>query len=558
MVRSFGWLMALALGWPVVGFAYDSYTYTSGNDNYHLTQTSLSDDGSVIIGIGGTSVVASDEVVVFSVDDDNPVWNWDDNGDDRIFDVDVSGDGSTAVACGSSVWLLDIEQQELLWTYGEDDIYVWDTCDISEDGQTIVAGNRQSSIGSWDRSSSDYVRWWTLTDGGFVDVVDMTEDGKTAIVSNGYSYALIDLSSDEFVWEKETSVSITTVGLNANATRGYAIVDDGETGTDVSILRGINMTTGRLTWKKRFRSTNTPRVQMSSNGKRVMLTTNKKYYGLGSTGKQEWTFVPSGQETSMQMSANGDFVVVAEGLYYVYFFDWDYPRGKHRAFQIDRPTFPGSVGVSADGSTVAYKDEDFVVQQVVPGILVDNLDTIPVYSSGSSMDVRYYVSNPGKKANLKIRTSLSLPQVSILSDLGAEVDGDPKGAKSKLLEYANATLPGYEVIDTRSVAMVAHDSKTITPTLTVPEMVLPDWVGDFLELIGLDDVFASLMGDYSDPMKDLMNDKINDALTSGAEDAVSAGQATYALLGLGQVELYDETTNEVYSTDSFFFMYLVL
>ncbi|MBI4407261.1 MAG: hypothetical protein HY565_02060, partial [Candidatus Kerfeldbacteria bacterium] len=318
-------LLAVVLCWPATGLAYESYTYTHDNDNYHLTKTSVSDDGEVMIAVGGTSIVASDEVVVFSVDDDNPVWNWDDIGDDRIFDVDLSGDGTTAVACGSAVWLLDIENQTLLWTYGEDDIYVWDTCDISEDGQTIMAGNRQSSIASWDRSTSDYVRWWTLTDGGFVDVVDMTEDGEQAITSNGYSYALIDVTQDDFVWEKETTVEVTDVGINANGHKGYAVVDDGELGTDVSILRGVNMTTGQLTWKKRFESTNTPRVQMSSNGKRIMLTTNDKYYGLGRTGKQDWTYVPSGQETSMQMSANGDFVVVAEGLYYVYFFDWDYP-----------------------------------------------------------------------------------------------------------------------------------------------------------------------------------------------------------------------------------------
>lgn len=554
------WLLGMALVWPASSFAYESYTYTHSDDNYHLTRTSISDDGEVIIAIGGSSIVASDEVVVFGLDNSEPVWTWSDAGDDRIFDVDLSGDGTTAVACGSAVWLLDIQNQELVWTYGEDDIYVWDTCDISEDGATIAAGNRQSSIAVWDKATSDFRTWWTLTDGGFVDVVDMTEDGSMAIVSNGYSYALIDLASadDEFVWEKETAVSITTVGFDANAKRGYAVVDDGQTGTDVSILRGINMKTGKLTWKKRFASTNTPRVQISDNGQQIMLTTNDKYYGLNKTGKIDWTFVPSGQETSMQMSANGKFVVVAEGLYYVYFFDWDYPRGKHRPFQIDQPTFPGSVAVSADGSTVAYKDDDFVVQRLTPGILFDNLDTIPVYTAGDAMDVRYFVTNPGKAANLKIRTSFSLPQVAILSDLGAEVDGDPKGAKNKLLEYANATLPGYEVVETRSVTVAAHDSKTITTTLTVPEMVLPDWVGDFLELIGLDDVFASLMGDYEDPMKDLMNNKINDALTSGAESAVAAEEASYALLGLGQVELYDADTNEVYNTDSFFFMYLVL
>lgn len=552
-------LIAILLGalLPQLGWAYESYTYTHANDNYHLTHTSVSDDGEVMVAIGGTSVVASDEVVVFTLDSAEPVWSFEDSGDERIFDVDLSGDGTTAVACGSGVSLLDIANEEVLWVM-DDDYRVWDTCDISEDGQTILAGNRQSSVASWDRSSSEIVRYWTFDDGGFVDVVDMTEDGEQAIASNGYSYALIDVTQDDFVWEKQTSVEVTTVGINGNGQRGYAVLDDGELGTDVSILRGVNMRTGAVTWRKRFESSNSPELQMSSNGKRIMLTTNDKYYGLGKTGKQEWTFVPSGQETSMQMSADGHMVVVAEGLYYVYFFDWDYPRGKHRAFQVDVPTFPDAVGVSADGSTVAYANEHFVVQQVQPGILVDNRDTIPVYGSGDDMQLRYHVSNPGQAANLKIRTSFSLPQVAVLSDLGAEVDGDPNGAKSKLLEYANATLPGYEVVETRSVTMAAHDSVSITPTLTVPEMVLPDWLGDFLELIGLDDVFATLMGDYADPLDDLVNSQINAALTSGAESAVSGGQATYALLGLGQVELYDADTNEVYSTDSFFFMYLVL
>lgn len=557
MSRHKCWLMALVLWWPVTGLAYESYTYTNQENNYHLTETSVSDDGSVIIAIGGSSVVASDEVVVFGLDDSSPIWTFDENGDNSIFDVDLSGDGTTAVACGGGVWLLDIENEAVLWSF-DDDYRVWDTCDISEDGSVLVAGNRQSSVASWDRSSSEIVRYWTFADGGFVDIVDMTENGKQAIASNGYSYALLNVASDGFVWEKQTDVEVYTVGLSQTAKKGYVVLDDGQTGTDVHFLRGLNMDTGKTTWKTRFESYNSPRLQMSSNGQRIMLTTNDKYYGLNKTGKTDWTFVPAGQETSLQMSANGKFITVAEGLYYTYFFDWDYPKNKHRAFQVDQPTFPGSVGISADGSTVAYADEDFVVQQLTPGILVDNLDTIPVYSPDDGMTLRYFVSNPGTAANLKIRTSLSLPQVAILSDLGAEVDGDPKSTRSKLLEYANATLPGYEVIDTRPVTVSAHDSTSLSPTLTVPDMIMPDWLGDLLELIGLDEFFESLMGDYEEPMNDLVNNKVNDALTDGAESAVGAGQAVYALLGLGQVELYDATTNEVYSTDSFFFMYLVI
>lgn len=544
--------------WPVIGRAeYVSYTYVNGEDNYHLTDTAVSDDGSVIAAIGGTSISASDEIVVFGLDNDEPIWTFDDIGDSSIFDLDLSGDGTTAVACGSGVWLLDVEQQEILWGF-DDDYRVWDTCDISEDGGTIVAGNRQSGVASWSRTSSEIVRYWEFADGGFVNIVDMTEDGEQVIAATSYSYALFDLLSDDFTWEKVTNVEVYTAGLSNNGQRAYVVLDDGELGTDVYFLRGVKLATGQTTWRKRFTSYNTPRVQLSNSGERIMLTTNDQYYGLNRSGKTEWNFTPAGQETSMHMSRTGKFVTVAEGLYYTYFFDWDYPKNKHRAFQVDQPTFPGAVGVSADGSTVAYADEDFVVQQVKPAILVDNQDTIPVYVAGRSIGLRYFVSNPGAKTNLKIRTSLSLPQVSVLSDLGAEVDGDPKSVRSKLLEYANATLPGYEVVDTRSLKIAAHNSKTISADVLVPDMITPDWLGDFLELVGLDEAFDSLMGDYAEPMNDLVNNKINTSMTDAATSQVSAGEASYALFGLGQVELYDANTNEVYSTDTFYFMYLIL
>ncbi|MBI2415627.1 MAG: WD40 repeat domain-containing protein [Candidatus Kerfeldbacteria bacterium] len=543
---------------PLVSQAdYVSYTYSHSKDNYHLTNTSVSNDGTVIAAVGGTSVVASDEVVVFGLNTTEPVWTFDDIGDSNIFDLDLSGDGTTAVVCGGGVWLLDIENEALLWAF-DDDYRVWDTCDISEDGNTVLAGNRQSGVASWDRSSSEIVRYWTFADGGFVNVVDMTEDGKQAIAATSYSYGLMDIVSDNFTWEKVTDVEVYTAGLSNNGRRAYVVLDDGKLGTDIYFLRGVGLAGGNVTWRKRFSSYNTPRVQISNSGERIMLTTNDEYFGLNRTGKVEWTFSPAGQETDMQMSSNGKFVTVAEGLYYTYFFDWDYPKNKHRAVQIDRPTFPGAVGVSADGSTVAYADEDFVVQEVKPGILVDNQDTIPVYFAGRNVGLRYFVSNPGEQANLKIRTSLSLPQVSVLADVGAEVDGDPKGIRSKLLEYANATLPGYEVIDTRSVAVSAHNSKTVTTAVLVPDMIMPDWIGDFLELIGLDDFFDTLMGDYADPMKTLLNNKVNSAMTEDASAQVSAGDASYALFGLGQVELYDAETNEVYSTDTFYFMYLVI
>ena len=146
----------------------------------------------------------------------------------------------------------------------------------------------------------------------------------------------------------------------------------------------------------------------------------------------------------------------------------------------------------------------------------------------------------------------------MLSDLGATVAGDPKNFRDKLLNYTNATLPGYEIADELDIIVKAHNSKDITADIAMPNLIQPDWVGDFLELIGLDDAFDNLMGEYAEPLNDLVNNEVNTQLTSGAESGVAGSQGAYALLGVGQVELYDANTNEVYSTDTFLFMYLAL
>lgn len=547
------------LSWPMTSAAsYANYTYTDANDNnYHYKETTASKDGSVLVAVGGSDINATENVTVFSPNSTEPIWVFSDIGDSVIFDVALSRDGKTAVACGSGIWLLDIAHQKLLWAF-DDDWRVWDTCDISADGSVIIAGNRQSSVASWHRSSSEIVRYWTFVDGGFVDKVTLTNNGVLAIAENSYSYGLIQLNQDSFVWQKTTDVEIYDIGFNKiNGKRGYIDLDDGFTGTDEHYLRGINMHNGTLTWSKKFNSYNTPRVQMSNNGKRIMLTTNDKYYGLKGNGKTVWEFTPAGQETYLNMSATGKFITVAEGLNYVYFFDWDYPEYKHRPFQVDRVDFASRVAVSNNGSTVGYGANDYVVQQTKPGILVDT-HNVPVYRAGNAMELSYFVSNPGEKKNLKVRTSLSLPQVAVLSDLGATVSGDPKNFSNKLLDYANATLPGYEIVDTQDVIVKAHNSKNITSSITIPDMIMPDWVGDFLTLVGLDDAFSTLMGDYAEPLNDLVSSEINNELVNGAEAGVSGEQGAYALLGIGQAELYDAETNEVYSTDTFYFMYLAL
>ncbi len=539
---------------------YVNYTYQHPTEsNYHLGYSEVNADGSMVVAIGGTGVIADSEVVVFTADKKKPAWKIDEFAEQGqvVFDVDISSDGSTIVACGSAVWLIDTVSKAISWTYDEG-IYVFDTCTLSDDGEMVVAGNRQSSVMMWDRSSNELMREWIFNDGGFVDQVVMTGDGQWVLAENGYSYGGINTAEDSFQWETEVDDDIYGIGINDESGKfGFMVQDYDDGGSSSFRIFGLNPRTGRITWTRKFTSYNTPHARLSANGRRLLLTTNDIYYGLnGTSGRQQWSFKLDGGSTSAALSANGKFIVVTEGLDYIYFFDWDYPRDKKRPFQIDTGIFPGAAGISADSSTAVYEHSDYTYQQIAPGMLAD-LQNIPVYSPDDIVELRYHISNPGQAANLAVKTTVSLPQVAILSDLGATVSGEPNGVKNKLLDYANKTLPGYEELDIRPYDLDANDSTTETISVEMPDLIMPDWLGDLLEFLGLDELFGELMGDYAEPLNDLVNNKVNDKLTSGATDAVTAGQATYALLGLGQVELYNADTNEVYSSDTFYFMYLV-
>lgn len=557
-----GFAILLFLLWPVFAHAasYTRYDYKHPTENnYHLGDSEVSEDGSTVVAIGGTGVIADSEVVVFTAKKKKPAWKIDDEiGNSNIFDVDISADGSTIVACGSAVWLIDVESKSIAWTY-EESIYVYDTCTLSDDGQTVVAGNRQSSVFMWDRSSSELMRQWVYNDGGFVDVVAMTGDGEWIFTSNGYSYGAMRTSEEGFQWEKEVNDDIWSVGLNSvDGKVGYLLQDNDDGGSSSFNVIVINPRTGKELWSKTLTSYHTPRAQLSATGHRLLLTTNDIYYGFNATnGRMDWVFERDGSSTSAALSNNGKFIGVTEGIDYVYLLDWSYPKKRQRPFQIDAPgTFPSSIGLSGNSSTLVYEYDDYNYQQIKPGILVD-LQNIPVYSPGDDVKIRYHVSNPGKQANLKVRATVSLPQVAFLSDLGATVSGEPASTKGKLLDYANKTLPGYDELDMRSAQLPANDSETLKVTVEMPDLIMPDWLGDLLDFLGLDVLFETLMGDYAAPLKDLVNNKVNDALTTGATNAVAGGSAAYAMLGIGQVQLYDADTNEVYSGDTFYFMYLV-
>lgn len=543
--------------------AYQDYTYTySDSDpdtldsNYHYAHLAISDDGSVAAGIGGLDVVAETDMVVFKDNKTTPAWSYS-VGDEAMFDLALSSDGSTIATCGSGVWVYDVDQTTLLWEY-TDNNYAYDVCAISEDGRYIAAGDRGGMITLWQRDNSTPVRTWEIADPGyFVNSLTMTQNGSNIFASTDYTTAYIDAQSDNPLWTRNSATEILAAGCgDSNCTYGYLLRDDGDLTYGSFRLIGIKISSATTLWTKDIESDNDPVVALSDNSKRLVLTTNDGYYGYTTkSGHQQWKFTRSGGETDVAMSNSGQWVAVTDGHEYVYVFDWSYPHDSQRPIRMMAVTFPGSVAISGNGATLVYEHNAFTFKDLQPSILVKTRG-VPVYARELPVNMEYFVSNPGGNKNLRIKTTLSLPQVSVLSDLGQTVDGEPQGVKGKLLEYVNATLPGYEVGEEgRNVDQTAHTSEKVTASFTMPDMLMPDWLGDLLELLGLDDLFNNMFGQFSTPMDLLLNAKITAEMTSGAESQAADG-GLYPLFGLGETQLYDASTNEVYDSDRFFFMYV--
>lgn len=528
--------------------SYKNYDYTDKVHNYHLTDTAVSFDGQVVVAVSDISVDSPDILTVFTPDQKKPDWTYTTGDEDApIFDVDVSSDGSTIVACGGKIWVFDVATESLIWDL-EDNANVWDTCTLSTDGADIFVANRASGVVKFSRDSSTIQEEWEFANGGFVDQISLSKDGTRLLAANGYAYTLINLESNEVMWEETSDDEIVAVGLNQTGTKGFFLTDEH--------LDFLKTSSPSPVWSRSFDpDTNTPRADISNDGSRIVLTTNDEYLGLNTSGNTVgWRFKRNGSNTTLGMSDNGKFSAITEGLDYTYLFDWNFKK-KQRPMEIRSSVFPAGAALSGDGSTLAYTHSDFHFEQIPPGILVTNKD-IPVYAAGFPMNLEYFVSNPGEKTNLKIKTSLSLPQFSFLDDLGGSVDGEPNNVKMKLLEYANKTLPGYEVVDEQSFSVKAHQSKLIENSITVPDMITPDWLGDLLDLLGLDNVFDDLMGELASPLTSLVNSKLSESMTEAAESNQAEG--VFPLLGLGKIQLYDPETNEVYSQDSFLFLYLAM
>ncbi|MFA5995590.1 MAG: WD40 repeat domain-containing protein [Patescibacteria group bacterium] len=543
---------------------YQDYTYTYSDtdpdtmdSNYHYDNLAISADGSIAAAIGGLDVTADQDMVVFKDNKATPDWGYSVGENGSMFDLALSADSSTIMACGSDIWVYDVSAKTLLWKYSNNN-YAYDVCAVSSDGNYLAAGDRGGMVTLWERGSKTPVRTWQLAEPGyFVNSVTMTKDGQHILASTDFTTAYIDTQSDKMLWTRNSATEIIAAGCNASdCTYGYLLRDDSNLANGGYKLTGFKVDTASTLWQKDVASDNTPRVALSGTGKRLVLTTNTGYYGYNMiTGRQKWKYLRSGGETEVALSDTGKWIIISDGHEYVYVFDWGYPHSTQRPIRMIAMNFPGSVAISSYGETIVYEHNAFTLKDLPPSLLVKTRG-VPVYARELPVNMEYFVSNPGGNKNLRIKTTLSLPQVAILSDLEQTVDGEPQGVKGKLLEYTNATLPGYAVgEENREVDQNAHSSEKVYASFTMPDLLMPDWVGDLLEFLGLDDLFDNMFGQFSTPMNLLLNAKLTAEMTAKSDSQAAEG-GLYPLFGLGETQLYDASTNEVYDIDRFFFIYI--
>lgn len=548
--------------------SYIEYTYKDEESNYHIGGAALSTDGSIGVAIAGTSVIATDEVIAFTPTK-QILWRFD-PGNKTIFDVDISDDGSTVVACGSSVWLLNAINGELIWE-SEQGIHVFDTCAISRTGKKIFAASRQSTIFRWGKKSNKPKLSWTLSEDGFIDKIDITPNGKQLVGENEVSYVYIkDTNINSFTWEivSEENIDIRDIGISQDGKNVY-IIEDIIKSSDYK-LKKVSLENGSPIWTKDFESFHTPYGRISHDGERIILSTNKIYYGInGKDGSTQWTYERDGNSSDLDISSDGKFSLITEGLDYIYLFDWDYPESKNRPTRIYEGIFPSSPAVSANSSTGIFEHEDFTFVQFPPGLLIDQL-SIAVYVPGDKVSLRYFISNPGEKTRLEARVILSLPQLTIFSDLASGFSREPLTTKSKLINFASNSIPGARIVDEAKRTYDINPNSSITEQVVfeMPDLVKPDWLDSFLSFLRVKNQISDanpeelekagkLLDEVNDVASLFVESSTLDKIVNIAKNILSNGGLVFPLLGTGQVELYNPRTNEVFSRDNFFFVYLL-
>ena len=294
----------------------------------------------------------------------------------------------------------------------------------------------------------------------------------------------------------------------------------------------------------------------------MVVAAKKVVYYIQQDGTIAWTYdMKNGTYGDVQISSDGKYVSVAQGKDAVYLFDGEYRKGSStgRPFRIMQDDRPRYMAGSASGAFVAFSPYGLTAKDVEPGVLVEQ-DSIPVYYKDAPLDLDVWTTNPGaERTGLKLRVALSLPQFNWWNAYSqqARVRNEDPAARSKLMDAANYTMPGYREVHDANVTIDKHDSQSIDlSSLTVPDLLEPQWVSDLRALLEDLSPYTEFLADALPPLEDLLESDEYQQIAGKVDEEHQGNSSYFPLLGLGTAELYNPDTNVIIDQGSFYFIYL--
>lgn len=540
---------------------FKKWNWNGKADNYHVNDPKISANGKRISVMGGSGVTATDHLLYFKKNKNKPVWKFNPSG--ALFDNEISKTGKYVVACGSKVWLFNNEKniaktknkhkratRRLKWSadFGSE---VFDTCDITPNGKYLVAGSRYDNIYLFKKNSSTPIMEWKsgaeYADG--INDIAISNDGRYVVAATDTSVLMLDRKQDAKLWEY-TGVDSDVHSVDITEDGQYAIA------TEYEKVYLFNKDNNEAVISKEFESFHPLEANITGNGKYIYVTTNDKYYAYARSDAFDnslWEVTLDERQTNLNTSTNGKYIAVSSGYDYAFIFDRDYPETENRPFQYYTGIFVGAVGLDGQGKNLAYESTELKYRAVKPGVLADLQDDSHVYGSGSEMNLRLFMTNPGEARNAKVKVDMKLPQLGWWEDFGGDYENEPDGIINKAVAKVGKTIGAENTLFTKTYSLKKNKSKIKNLELEMPSLQDSGFWSGLLDTLGISDLLESIF----DALDNILPDVITNAMRITVDGAISGNPLSYPMIGYGEVTIYNPDTNEIFSRDSFMFIYLL-
>ncbi len=526
-----------------------AWTVTPSNQDDVFFNPTLSANGKYLIAFQALSNKTWKQVQFYDTTKSTPIWKFDPPA--AVFGHAISSDGQRAAVVGSKVWMFGKKNNKPLWT-AKVGINVFDTGAFSGNGKYFVVGSRLSNIFLFKKSSSKIVKTWSLgenEDG--VNSLSVSNNGRYILVGTDASVTLLDRTKNKIVWRATVPKDVQQVFITGDAK--YAVAAAG------SNVYYFNAKKQQPLWSKEVKGRYGIETGISSDGKTVLAATDKTAHVYNNAGTELWsTTLKESLKGSATLSQNSRYTLIDQGESYLMLFDNAYGSG-NKPFHVYTDTHPRYATMNKDGTNIAYGFNGITTTQPVAGVIATVEDT-PVYLEGSTASVRIFASNPGvANDHLRAKIIFSLPQLNWWSAQTA-MEGftdQPPEVRSKLMEYSASALPGYREIDDITFPTAAGSYKDETVEREVPDLAMPSWVSDITSILEAPtNAFSQFMDAIEGPLSDVIGDDAADLVTNSITSVAGGDSTLYPVMGIGTVQLYDDSTDTILDQDSFTFIYL--